>query len=131
MRKPKVLVMDEATASVDLTTDARIQRTVRSAALEDCTVLVVVHRLHTIMDAGQIMVLRQGKLAEYGPPQILLEGGGSGIFKDMVDSSDNADTLRRIAVRSVESWPWEVSAHDIIEPTASGVGSGGEGSAGP
>jgi ATP-binding cassette subfamily C (CFTR/MRP) protein 1 len=76
LRKPKILVLDEATASIDAETDAFIQRMIREK-FHDCTMLTIAHRLHTIVDSTKILVLDAGHLAEYDTPETLLrkEGG--------------------------------------------------------
>ena len=78
LRKPKILVMDEATASIDMETDALIQRMVREK-FKDCTVLTIAHRLDTIFDADKIAVMDKGRCAEFDTSKNLLEKGG--IFK--------------------------------------------------
>lgn len=88
LRKPKILVMDEATASVDNDTDALIQDMVRSQ-FKGCTVLTIAHRLHTVVDSDRIMVLNAGKLEEYdGPNELLADPAGmfSALWKQHVDS---------------------------------------------
>ncbi|KAK2566746.1 Multidrug resistance-associated protein 1 [Acropora cervicornis] len=75
LRKSKVLVLDEATAAVDLETDELIQQTIRRE-FADRTVLTVAHRLITIMDYDRIMVLRDGSVAEFGSPSELLSQRG-------------------------------------------------------
>ena len=71
LKKPKVLLLDEATASVDKETDLQIQTMVRRAFV-DCTVLTIAHRLDTVMDSDRILVLDGGELAEYDTPEALL-----------------------------------------------------------
>nr|XP_033816969.1 canalicular multispecific organic anion transporter 2 isoform X3 [Geotrypetes seraphini] len=81
LRKTRILVLDEATAAVDLETDDLIQMTIRTQ-FEDCTVLTIAHRLNTIMDYTRILVLDKGKIAEYDTPTNLL--AMRGIFYGMV-----------------------------------------------
>ena len=77
LRKPKILVMDEATASVDNDTDTLIQSMVREKFV-GATVLTIAHRLHTIIDYDKIMVLDSGRLVEMDSPgQLLQKEGGS------------------------------------------------------
>lgn len=75
LRKSKILVLDEATAAVDLETDSLIQTTIRNE-FSQCTVITIAHRLHTIMDSDKIMVLDSGKIVEYGSPEELLSNMG-------------------------------------------------------
>ncbi|XP_048248325.1 multidrug resistance-associated protein 1-like isoform X3 [Haliotis rufescens] len=84
LRKTKILILDEATAAVDLETDDLIQATIRTEFAE-CTVLTIAHRLNTILDYNRIMVLDAGKIREYENPQVLLQDTDSifyGMAKD-------------------------------------------------
>ncbi|CAH1784702.1 unnamed protein product [Owenia fusiformis] len=81
LRKSKILVLDEATAAVDLETDDLIQNTIRTA-FKDCTVLTIAHRLNTIMDYDRVMLLDAGKVVEYDSPSQLLSNK-DGIFYSM------------------------------------------------
>ncbi|CAM9244868.1 unnamed protein product, partial [Ectocarpus fasciculatus] len=83
LRKPKILVMDEATASIDNETDNLIQRVVRDI-FKSSTVLTIAHRLNTIVDSDCIMVLEDGKLGEMGSPEDLLSRR-DGLFKSLWD----------------------------------------------
>ncbi|KAL3808375.1 hypothetical protein ACHAXA_005346 [Cyclostephanos tholiformis] len=87
LRKPKILVMDEATASIDNTTDAAIQQMIREN-FASATVLTIAHRLHTIMDSDRVLVLDDGNVAEFDSPSALISRGG--IFASMVEKSKNA-----------------------------------------
>ncbi len=70
--------MDEATANVDVETDALIQKTVREE-FESCTLIAIAHRLHTIIDADQVVVMDRGTAAESGRPADLL-ANPEGVF---------------------------------------------------
>ncbi|XP_071784145.1 ATP-binding cassette sub-family C member 9-like isoform X2 [Asterias amurensis] len=82
LRKSRILIMDEATASIDLETDKILQRVV-SDAFADCTVLTIAHRIATIMKSDKVLVLDNGKVAEYGTPNELLEIQ-DGLFASLV-----------------------------------------------
>lgn len=71
LRKTRILVLDEATAAIDLSTDGLIQETIRQE-FADCTVLTIAHRLNTILDSTRVLVLDQGKVAEFDSPATLL-----------------------------------------------------------
>jgi len=83
LRNPRILVLDEATASIDNATDLVIQETVRSS-FKSSTLLTIAHRLHTIIDSDRIMVLDDGYLGEFGTPSELLAKEG-GMFKGLWD----------------------------------------------
>merc|ERR1719421_784011 len=76
LRRSRVLVLDEATASVDMESDAIIQRTLQSE-LGDTTVLTIAHRLDTIMHCDRVIVMHEGVVAEAGPPVALKNTEGS------------------------------------------------------
>lgn len=83
LRKPKILIMDEATASIDAETDNFIQRMIRTK-FKPCTVLTIAHRLHTIIDSTKVLVLDGGHVAEYESPETLLSRE-DGMFKKLWD----------------------------------------------
>ncbi|XP_041666846.1 multidrug resistance-associated protein 1-like [Cheilinus undulatus] len=71
LRKTRILVLDEATAALDLKTDQLIQSTIRTQ-FQDCTVLTIAHRLNTIMDYSRVIVMDRGSIAEMDSPSQLL-----------------------------------------------------------
>ncbi|XP_028669916.1 multidrug resistance-associated protein 1-like isoform X1 [Erpetoichthys calabaricus] len=75
LRKTKILVLDEATAAVDLETDNLIQSTIRSQ-FEDCTILTIAHRLNTIMDYTRVIVMDKGHIVESDAPSNLIAQRG-------------------------------------------------------
>lgn len=81
LRKSKVLVLDEATAAVDIETDELIQGTIRKE-FSDCTIVTIAHRLNTIMDYDRIIVMDKGTIIEFDSPANLLKDTKS-IFYSM------------------------------------------------
>ncbi|KAL3329623.1 hypothetical protein AABB24_033795 [Solanum stoloniferum] len=98
LRRSKILVLDEATAAVDVRTDALIQKTIREE-FKSCTMLIIAHRLNTIIDCDRILLLDSGQVLEYDTPEVLLEKEGS-VFSRMVQSTGaaNAEYLRSLVI---------------------------------
>ncbi|CAD5211774.1 unnamed protein product [Bursaphelenchus okinawaensis] len=82
LRRSKILVLDEATAAVDLATDSLIQETIRKE-FAGSTVFTIAHRLNTIMDYDKVMVLDKGEIKEYDSPRALLNDRNT-VFYGMV-----------------------------------------------
>ncbi|KAJ3248370.1 Multidrug resistance-associated protein 1 [Chytriomyces hyalinus] len=87
--RPKILVMDEASSSVDQAADLLIQASIRTH-FKDTTVISIAHRVNSIADFDRIMVLDAGSLVEFDTPAALLERPG-GVFKSLVDATGAAN----------------------------------------
>ncbi|KAJ1546614.1 hypothetical protein HK405_006976 [Cladochytrium tenue] len=94
LRRPRVLLLDEATASLDHATDARLQRAVRRE-LPDATLLCIAHRLRSVARFDRVAVLDAGRLVEFGDPADLLEREGGPFWRLCRDSGDDAALRRR------------------------------------
>lgn len=90
LKSPRVLLMDEATASIDYTTDGKIQDTLRE--VKDSTIITIAHRLQTIIDYDKVLVLDKGQVMEYGPPWELISQE-DGMFRGMCEMSGDFDVL--------------------------------------
>ncbi|CAI8593909.1 unnamed protein product [Vicia faba] len=82
LRRSRILVLDEATASIDNSTDLILQKTIRTEFAE-CTVITVAHRIPTVMDCTMVLSISDGKLAEYDDPMSLMKREES-LFRKLV-----------------------------------------------
>ncbi|KAK4690967.1 hypothetical protein P7C71_g5935, partial [Lecanoromycetidae sp. Uapishka_2] len=128
LKAPRVLLMDEATASIDYVTDAKIQDTLRE--VKESTIITIAHRLQTIIDYDKVLVLDKGKLIEYDAPWELISKEGS-IFRGMCEMSGDLEGLAegaQKANKSISSLPSSDNGtiaiptlQASIEPTASNL----------
>ena len=93
LKRPNVLVMDEATASIDYATDAKIQETIRE---QESTIITIAHRLQTIVDYDKVLVLDKGEVVEFAHPWELLRKK-EGVFRGMCEMTGDYDTLAKAA----------------------------------
>ncbi|QUC20031.1 uncharacterized protein UV8b_04272 [Ustilaginoidea virens] len=93
LKKPTLLVMDEATASIDYNTDAKIQGTIRELT---GTVITIAHRLQTIADYDKVLVLDHGEVKQFGHPWELIRDQ-EGQFYSMCEMSGELDVLVKTA----------------------------------
>ncbi|KAJ1995836.1 Transporter of the ATP-binding cassette (ABC) [Coemansia spiralis] len=101
VKRTRVIILDEATASVDFDTDAKIQATIRTE-FTDSTLLCIAHRLRTIVDYDKVLVLDHGEVVEYDTPYNLLSKD-DGLFKHMCLKSGEYDYLFASAERKHHS----------------------------
>uniref|UniRef100_UPI0005CAB691 ABC transporter C family member 3-like n=1 Tax=Fragaria vesca subsp. vesca TaxID=101020 RepID=UPI0005CAB691 len=86
LKKRRILVLDEATASIDAATDTVIQETIKRET-SGCTVITVAHRIPTVIDNDLVLVLDEGKVLEYDSPARLLEDSSSAFSKLVAEYS--------------------------------------------
>ncbi|KAL7423700.1 hypothetical protein Q5752_001282 [Cryptotrichosporon argae] len=72
LRKTRILVLDEATSSIDLETDDAVQQILRGSDFAGVTTITIAHRINTIMDSDKVLVMAQGRVAEFDTPSELL-----------------------------------------------------------
>ena len=88
LKDAPIIIMDEATASLDTESESRVQKAL-SRLVVDKTVLIIAHRMRTVEEADKIVVLSGGKVGEEGPPSVLKESGG--LFERMVKLQTDSD----------------------------------------
>ena len=97
LRRNDILVLDEATANLDYKTDSLVQGTLKNK-LVDCTVVIIAHRLYTIMDCDKVLVMEAGRTSEFGHPFKLLQNENGALY-DLVSKlgTNMAKHLKEIA----------------------------------
>ncbi|KAF1850923.1 multidrug resistance-associated protein 1 [Cucurbitaria berberidis CBS 394.84] len=86
-----ILVLDEATAAVDVETDALLQTTLRSSMFNNKTIITIAHRINTILDSDRIIVLDKGTVAEFDTPAELVRR--KGLFYELVKEANLLNSL--------------------------------------
>jgi ATP-binding cassette subfamily C (CFTR/MRP) protein 1 len=92
LKGARIIALDESTASIDESSDALIQ-TMIANQLRGVTILAIAHRLSTVIDLDKILVMDQGRVAEYGVPRQLLQKPGSALAA-LVDATGAASALK-------------------------------------
>ncbi|KAF9932404.1 hypothetical protein FBU30_008256 [Linnemannia zychae] len=92
LRKTKILILDEATAAVDMETDELIQKTIREE-FKERTILTIAHRVKTVMDSDKILVLDQGRIKEFDAPGELLKRGQDSLFYQLAEQAGEVGRL--------------------------------------
>ncbi|KAG8875451.1 hypothetical protein FRC20_003865 [Serendipita sp. 405] len=95
LRRNSIVILDEATSSIDFETDAKIQATVREEFNSSC-LLTIAHRIRTVVDYDRLIVLDKGRIQEFDTPWNLIQKEG-GIFRDMCIKSGQMRELETLA----------------------------------
>eukprot|EP00127_Corallochytrium_limacisporum_P006558 Clim_evm30s230 gene=Clim_evmTU30s230 len=112
LHRSRILIMDEATASVDSHTDGLIQHSIRRE-FKHCTIICIAHRLRTVADYDRILVLEKGEVSEYGHPSVLLEAG------ERVIEGIDIETQQRRKRENSEHQPYLTVGEGDEEPSVS------------
>ncbi|XP_068082958.1 ATP-binding cassette sub-family C member 4-like [Anabrus simplex] len=110
LRNSRILVLDEATANMDLETDALIQKTIRRK-FQECTVLTIAHRLNTIMDSDKVLVMEGGTVVEYDHPYVLLQNKDSYFSKLVKDTGTGME--EKLCTVAQEAFQRANNSHEI------------------
>ena len=93
MARPRILILDEATANLDYATEAEIKKTITEIRKEH-TVIVIAHRYSMVHDADHVIVLSGGEVIEEGSPEQLVEKGGW--FADFANAAEMDEEVELI-----------------------------------
>jgi ATP-binding cassette subfamily C (CFTR/MRP) protein 4 len=101
LKKPKLLVLDEATSSIDNRTDELMSKAINEACV-DTTCLIIAHRLHTVMACDRIMVLERGELKEFDEPFEILKNKDS-LLSKLVKANGKKKAAKLISIAEKKS----------------------------
>lgn len=119
LKHPKILMLDEATASIDYETDAKIQTTIREEFSES-TILTIAHRLKTIIDYDKILVLDQGVAKEYDHPYKLITDKSTEFYSMCMDTGEFAELVKIAKVAYLKTHEQDASENtESSEPSES------------
>ena len=90
VRRPKLMILDEPTSALDTTSEALILESLKKVSTSGCTVILIAHRLATVKEADNIVVMGQGKILDQGTHEQLL--GHDGLYKKLVEAQGMRDT---------------------------------------
>lgn len=106
LRDCRIILLDEATSSVDYATDAAMQKTI-AESFGHCTILTIAHRLNTIINSDRVLVMDSGRVAEFDHPHVLLtksqNGNGVNVFASLIDEL-GPHTASALRARAEESY---------------------------
>ncbi|KAJ1534531.1 hypothetical protein HK096_003782, partial [Nowakowskiella sp. JEL0078] len=115
LRNSRVIIMDEATASVDALTDARIQETIRTPPFStSTTIMIIAHRLKTIADCDKLVVLEKGRIIQTGRPSELVQQEGA-TFRKMCEESGEMHEILRIIEEKELTEPYSPTKPETLK----------------
>lgn len=104
LRKNKIVILDEATANIDVVTEQKIQRLIE-LEFKESTVITIAHRLNTIIKSDRVLVLSRGEVVEYDTPKLLMQNPDSEfskLLKELKKKKDSDKPLNEEKVQEQE-----------------------------